>query len=93
MRAARRRPSTTEHGHAVSTRGYQSDPWSEERPRCSAPRSPPARTYHRALTEVTPYQEAEARLSWFRHPAAGFGPARANPYADSVPRSVRGRSV
>ncbi len=36
MRAARRRPSTTKHGHAVSIRGYQSDPWSEERPRRSA---------------------------------------------------------
>jgi len=41
MCATRRRNSTTEHGHAVSIRGYQSDPWSEERPGGDAPRSPP----------------------------------------------------
>jgi hypothetical protein len=56
MRATRRRPSTTEHGHAVSIRGYQSDPWSVERPPRSAPRSYPARAYGGALTEITPYQ-------------------------------------
>jgi hypothetical protein len=57
MRATRRRPSTTEHGHAVSTREYQSDPWSIERPLLGAPRSPPPRTPRGALTEVAPYQE------------------------------------
>ena len=56
MRATRRRTSTTEHGHAVSTRGYQSDPWSVGRPLRRAPRSPPPRTHGRALTEVAPYQ-------------------------------------
>ena len=58
MRATRRRPSTTEHGHAVSIRGYQSDPWSVERPLRSAPRSYPARAYGGALTGITPYQLA-----------------------------------
>ena len=58
MRAVRRRPSTTEHGHAVSTRGYQSDPWSVERPPHSAPRSLAAQVYGRALTEVPPYQKS-----------------------------------
>ena len=59
MCAARRRLSTTEHGHAVPTRGYQSDPWSRERPRRSAPRSPPLGTHSGGgLTGVTPYQEA-----------------------------------
>ena len=59
MRATRRRPSTTEHGHAVSIRGYQSDPWSVERPLRSAPRSYPALAYGGALTGITPYQLAE----------------------------------
>jgi hypothetical protein len=59
MRATRRRSSTTEHGHAVSIRGYQSDPWSVERPLRSAPRSYPARAYGGALTGITPYQLAE----------------------------------
>ena len=66
MRAPRRRNSTTEHGHAVLTREYQSDPWSEERSGGSAPRSPPHRTQRNhpknqqiALTEVAPYQERD----------------------------------
>ena len=58
MRAVRRRPSTTEHGHAVSTRGYQSDLWSVERPPRSAPRSLATQAYGGALTEVTPYQKS-----------------------------------
>ncbi len=68
MCAARRRNSTTEHGHAVSTRGYQSDPWSEERPGCSAPRSPPHSSTRSnelpSLTKVAPYQEPDPRLPW-----------------------------
>ena len=66
MRAPRRRNSTTEHGHAVSTREYQSDPWSEERPGGSAPRSPPHPSHMNhekngllALTKVAPYQERD----------------------------------
>ena len=62
MCASRRRNSTTEHGHAVSTRGYQSDPWSEERPYRRAPRSPPhfnnKKDEQLALTKIAPYQES-----------------------------------
>ena len=70
MRATRQRNSTTEHGHAVSIREYQSDPWSEKRPSGSAPRSPPHATHRNhqkkeplALTKVAPYQEPDPRLS------------------------------
>ncbi len=63
MRATRRRPSTTEHGHAVSIRGYQSDPWSVERPLRRAPRSYPALAYGGALTGITPYQLAAVAVS------------------------------
>ncbi len=81
MRDARRRLSTTEHGHAVSTREYQSDPWSVGRPWRGAPRSPPSWTSDRALTKIAPYQEPDpgvalrcgsevGRLGWARDSSA-----------------------
>lgn len=97
MRAARRRTSTTEHGHAALTREYQSDPWSIERPQRSAPRSPPPRTHQRALTEVTPYQGLEFTVNpraisparqALVEPAPfkrGSGPNRPEPRSEALP--------
>jgi hypothetical protein len=61
-RASSPRQLPTDHGHAVSTRGYQSDPSSRQLLRCHRPCCP--KPWEAEAAPISPAASAYASLRW-----------------------------